>query len=97
MVAAIQETILKLHWFGFHTVVVVVDGASANLSIIKLWTEGIKGAYGVIDNNDKHSVKPWFVDAFNDQNVYFVVCPSHQVSFITFVHVHLCRLVVVHM
>lgn len=69
----------KFHWFGFSTTVIVVDGASSNLSMIKLWTERRKGAYGIRDETDKHIVKPWFIDPFNGQKIYFVICPSHQV------------------
>ena len=83
LITITQETMLKFHWFGFHTAVIVVDGASSNLSMIKLWTERIKGAYSTRDGTeDKHLVKPWFIDPFNghDHKVYFIICPSHQVS-----------------
>jgi len=39
LITITQETMMKFHWFGFHTAVIVVDGASSNLSMIKLWTE----------------------------------------------------------
>ena len=81
LITITQETMLKFHWFGFHTAVIVVDGASSNLSMIKLWTERIKGAYSTRDGTeDKHLVKPWFIDPFNGHKVYFIICPSHQVS-----------------
>ena len=81
LIVITQETMLKLHWFGFHTAVIIVDGASSNLSMIKLWTEKRKGAYSVRDEaEDKHLVKPWFVDSFNGHKVYFIICPSHQVK-----------------
>ena len=79
-IAAIQETMLKFHWYGFHTVVTVVNGASSNLSMIKIWTAGDTSAYGVAQYGaDKHYVKTWFVDAFNGQKVFCIICPSHQV------------------
>ena len=82
MLVIIQDSMLKWHWFGFHTVA-VIDGTSPNLTMIKLWTEGKKGAYGGVDDptvTDKHVVKPWFIDPFNGQNVYFIIiCPSLQV------------------
>ena len=54
--------------------------------MIKLWTEQTKGAYGVRENiEDKHAVKPWFIDTFNGRNVYFVVCPTHQVCMYSFI------------
>lgn len=58
LITITQETIMKFHWFGFSTTVIVVDGASSNLSMIKLWTERRKGAYGIRDETDKHIVKP---------------------------------------
>ena len=81
LIVITEETMLKFHWFGFHTVVIVLDGASSNLSMIKLWTERRKGAYSVREQGeDKHLVKPWFTDPFNSRKVYFTICPSHQVS-----------------
>ena len=47
LIAITQETMLNFHWFGFHTVVIIPDGASSNLSMIKLWFERRKGAYSV--------------------------------------------------
>lgn len=80
MIATIQESMLKLHWFGFHTVaIVLMVHASVNLSMIKLWSEDKTGAYGTQEGDDKHVVKPWFTDPFNGQKVFFIICPSHQV------------------
>ena len=82
LITITQDTMMKLHWFGFHTAIIIVDGASCNLSMIKLWTERRKGAYGIREEmEDKHAVKPWFIDPFNGQHVYFIICPSHQVLF----------------
>lgn len=39
LIAITQETMMQLHWFGFRTTVIIMDGASSNLSMIKLWTE----------------------------------------------------------
>ena len=80
LIAITQEVMLRFHWFSFHTVAIIVDGASSNLSMIKLWTERKKGVYGTREGTqDKHMVKPWFIDPFNGQRVYFIICPSHQV------------------
>lgn len=66
LIAITQETMMQLHWFGFRTIVIIMDGASSNLSMIKLWTERKKGAYSIRDEAvDKHQVKPWFIDPFN--------------------------------
>ncbi len=82
LIAIGQETILKLNWYGFQTIAIVCDGASPNLSMVKLWTAGTKGAYGVRKSSgdgDRNQVQPWFRDSFTGRNVYFVICPSHQV------------------
>ena len=80
MMTAIHESMLKLHWFGFHTAAIVLDGACSNLTMIKIWSEGKKEAYGIrADAEDKHAVKPWFIDSYNGKKVYFVICPSHMV------------------
>lgn len=61
LITITQDTIMKFHWFGFHTAVIIVDGASCNLSMIKLWTERRKGAYGIREeeSEDRHIVKPY--------------------------------------
>ncbi len=83
----VEETMLKLNWYGFCTVGVVCDGASPNLTMINVWTEGKKGAYRVNldDAGDKHRVSPSFTDPFTGRKVHFVICPSHQVR-----TVHVC-------
>lgn len=59
----------------------VLDGASSNMAMVKLLSGYNKGAFG-IDNtqDDPHAVQPWFPNPQHpDQNIYFVICPTHQV------------------
>ena len=36
---------------------------------------------------DKFAVKPWFVSPYTGQRVYFIICPSHQVYKVWFLHI----------
>ena len=66
-----------------HIVTIIVDGASSNLSMIKLWTERRKGAYSVrVDEaEDKHNYSEAMHGFLTHSmvTVYFVICPSHKV------------------
>ena len=61
---------------------VVLDGASTNLSMIKVLSGFGKGAYGLdLEQDDPHAVSPWFANPLYPQNIiYFVICPTHQVG-----------------
>ena len=74
------ETMRVFHNYGFKTSAIVCDGASSNLAAIKLITTQKKGAYGSSNERDKHKVEPCFKNPFDATlEVYFVICPSHQV------------------
>jgi len=44
----LMDAMFKFHKFGFKTVAVVCDGASSNLSMIKLMSGGEAKAYGYV-------------------------------------------------
>ncbi len=74
------ETLRVFHNYGFKTSRVVCDGASSNLAAIKFITTQKRGAYGSNDECDKHKVEPSFRNPFDATiEVYFIICPSHQV------------------
>ncbi len=80
IIQTLFDTMRVFHNHGFKTSAIVCDGASCNLAAIKLLTTGNRGAYGVSNEPDKHKVEPWFKNPFDpERNVYFVICPSHQV------------------
>ena len=62
-----------------------MDGASTNLSMLKVMSDNTRGAYGLREDlADPHHVSPWFPNPiFPDRKIHFVICPTHQVSFRT--------------
>jgi len=65
---------------GFKTSILVCDGASSNLSVIKA-SHGCHGMYGVSPGKDPYKIKPWFVNPYDPlSHIYWLICPSHQVN-----------------
>ena len=68
--------------YGFETKATVCDGASANLSVIKLPSGFGSGTYGNKPPGsciDIHEVQAWFLNPFTNKKVFTIICPSHQV------------------
>ncbi len=68
--------------YGFKTKAIICDGASTNLSAIKVLTGFGSGAYGHKEGEsveDVHEVQAWFTNPFTKGKVYTIICPSHQV------------------
>ena len=84
LIACIMDSLQKFESFGFHITMLVMDGASTNLSMLRL----LMGATGVFGHNsesdDPHKISPCFQNPFTGANVHVVICPSHQV------HVYTC-------
>ena len=65
---------------GFKTSIIICDGASSNLSMIKA-SHGCHGMYGVNPGKDPYKVKPWFVNPYDSlHHIFWLICPSHQVK-----------------
>lgn len=94
VVETLMETMRALSNLGLKTACVVCDGASSNLAAIKLLTCGQKGAYGVsTDAFDKHRVQPCFRNPFDPEiDIFFVICPSHQVCSLLLTYILYCIL-----
>ena len=65
----VTRTILAFTQFGFGVRALLCDGASTNLSLLKL----LCGHSNELDN-----ITLWFTSPF-DGKVFLIVCPSHQV------------------
>ena len=75
----VLETLKLFHLCGFRVIALVCDGASPNLSTLKV-TSGECGAYGSSNKVEQYAVRPWFKNPFDpDRNIYWVICPTHQV------------------
>lgn len=68
----VTRTMLAFTQFGFAVRALLCDGASTNLSLIKLLCG---------HSNDMDTITPWFISPFDGQTVFLIVCPSHQVHY----------------
>ena len=69
----VTKTMLTFVQYGFSVRALLCDGASSNLTLLKLFC-------GVAD--DSAPIKPWFKSPFDGKRVFVIVCPSHQVCFV---------------
>ena len=69
----VTSTMTAFHRNGFHIRCLLCDGASSNLSLLKVLSGAVK------EDDDIPSVS--FVSPLDGRNVYLMVCPSHQVLF----------------
>ena len=84
ILSCVLETLRVFHLYGFYTSALVCDGASTNISALKS-TCGEFGAYGIkpvtSTATDCHEVQPYFSHPFDPtRKIFWIVCPSHQVS-----------------
>ena len=87
IISTLYDTMFIFHLYGFETKVIVCDGASANLSSIKILTGFGSGAFGnkpIGSCADIHEVQAWFTNPYTNEKVFTIICPSHQVH----LHVH---------
>uniref|UniRef100_A0A1X7SZ13 Transposable element P transposase-like RNase H domain-containing protein n=1 Tax=Amphimedon queenslandica TaxID=400682 RepID=A0A1X7SZ13_AMPQE len=68
----VTRTMLVFSQFGFHIRALLCDGASNNLSLLKVFCGYV--------NNEKDIQAPWFKSPFDGEKVYLIVCPSHQLK-----------------
>lgn len=81
--ACIFDTIKLFQYHGLKTSLLICDGGSANVSVIKT-SHGHHGAYSLNkDTTDVFEVQPWMNNPFNPPNkIYWMIYLSHQVFII---------------
>lgn len=72
----IRHPVLVANGFGVRAL--LCDGASSNLSLLKLFCG---------THDDSGSISPWFNSPFEGKRVFLIICPSHQV------HIHFVILI----
>ena len=78
LLPCVMDAIYQFHRFAFETSV-ICDGASANLSLLKVLC-GREGAYVPNDNQeDRHRVPVSFTNPFNGHKMFQMICPTHEV------------------
>ena len=74
-----MDALKKFHFWGFKTNVLIGNGASSNLTMFKTLT-GYSGSYGINESlPDPHCIKPYFINPFNGQKLFILICQSHMV------------------
>ena len=66
----VTHTVLAFTQFGFGVRALLCDGASTNLSLLKLLCG---------HSNELDDITPWFTSPFDGKKIFLIVCPSHQV------------------
>ena len=75
----VTRMMLAFSQFGFQVRALLCDGASSNLSLLKVLC-----GYSNCENID--IAKPSFKSPFDGKDVHLIVCPSHQVSNVCVLH-----------
>ena len=79
MLACLLDAMRQFSSFGFKVSLLIVDGASSNLSALKLLM-GVRGTFCHDDQQeDRHRIAACIPNPFTGQNMYLLICPSHQV------------------
>lgn len=81
ILATIFDTMHLFHLYHFKIRALLCDGASSNLSVIKLLTGFGSGAFGIRSNEqgNKHLVGTSFINPYDNKKTFTLICPSHQV------------------
>ena len=81
----VTQTMLVFHAFNIRVRTLLCDGASCNLSFLKLQCGSNEK-----DDDELASIvptKPWFVSPRDEEEVYLIICPSHQVIYLLTIHI----------
>ena len=73
--SVLAKVMLSFHQYGFRIRALVCDGASSNLSLLKLMCGFTPDRMGT-----ESCTEPWFKSPYDGNNVFLVICPSHQVN-----------------
>ena len=82
VIASVKEIMGLMHSCNFLVVGIVCDGASINLSTMKVMCQQRRGVFGSDETQeDKHKIKAWFTSYFTPElKVYCCICPSLQLK-----------------
>ena len=69
----VTRTMLAFRQFNFHVHALLCDGASSNLSLLKLLS-------GTDELDEINGKCPWFISPYDGENFFLIICLSHQVS-----------------
>ena len=66
--------------FGFNTVLVICDGASANLKLLKLLCDERPAVYSVREGTERYKIKTSILNVYSNMPIHVMICPSHQLK-----------------
>ena len=78
--ACVLETIHLFSLYQFDVALLICDGASANLKLLKLLCGAEPKVYPVADGMDRYRVKTRFQNIYFKNNIHVIICPSHQLK-----------------
>jgi len=83
LLECVMRTIQAFTLYNFHVRVMVYDGVSSNLALIKLLCCYEHEQLLLTDGDDRFAVSPSFQNPYEDdedKREFVVICPSHQVK-----------------
>ena len=83
LLECVMRTIQAFTLYQFHVRVLVCDGASSKLALMKLLCGYEHEQLPLADGHDQFAVSASFQNPYEDdedQRVFVVICPSHQVT-----------------
>ena len=80
IMACVFETMHLFSMYGFDVTLLICDGASANLKLLKLMCGEEPRVFPVGDGNERYKVKTSFHNIYSDKIVHVIICPSHQLK-----------------
>ena len=80
IMACVLETIHLFSLYQFDVTLLICDGASANLKLLKLLCGAEPKVYPVTDGTDRYRVKTCFQNIYSKNNIHVIICPSHQLK-----------------
>ena len=74
--AYLMDALQQFHAFGFKVSLLILDGASSNLTVVKILV-GVQGVFGHDDSKeDHHSIQVYIPKPFMDDKI-FIICAHH--------------------
>ena len=79
MLACVMDTLRQFEAFNFRVSLLIMDGTSTNLTMIKILL-GIQGVFGHDSTQDDcHRILTHITNPFSGDKLFFMICPTHQI------------------
>ena len=78
--ACVFETLHLFSIYGFDVILLICDGASANLKLLKLMCGEEPKVFPIGDGENRYKVNTSFTNIYSNSTVHVIICPSHQLK-----------------